>query len=58
MNFGIEWAKMKRSGFVPAFLAGGALGAFVPVIQMAVRSENDTGFWENLWRFCWKQTGV
>ncbi len=44
MNFGIEWAKMKRSGFVPAFLAGGALGAFVPVIQMAVRSENDTGF--------------
>lgn len=35
-----EWKKMKRTGFSPAFLCGGALSAAVPLLNMALRSEN------------------
>ncbi len=40
MNFSLECKKMKRTGFTPAFLCGGFLAAIVPVLNMAVRSEN------------------
>lgn len=39
MNIFLECKKVKRTGFVPVFLAGGILAAAVPVINMAVRSE-------------------
>ena len=39
MTFGLECKKMKRTGFLPAFTAGGLLAAAVPVVNMAVRSE-------------------
>lgn len=39
MTFGLECKKMKRTGFLPAFIAGGLLAAAVPVVNMAVRSE-------------------
>lgn len=40
MSFSLECKKMKRTGFAPAFLWGGLLAAIVPVLNMAVRSEN------------------
>ncbi|MCI8364081.1 MAG: ABC transporter permease subunit [Eubacterium sp.] len=43
MSFSLECKKVKRSGFVPAFLSGGLLAAIVPVLNMAVRSENYLG---------------
>lgn len=43
MNFGLECKKMKRTGFFTAFLCGGLLSAAVPVLNMAVRSENYLG---------------
>ncbi len=39
MGFEMEWKKVKRTGFIPAFLFGGVLAAAVPVLNMAVRSE-------------------
>lgn len=39
MIFGLECKKIKRTGFIPACLAGGLLAAAVPVINMAFRSE-------------------
>lgn len=39
MNISLEYKKIKRTGFFPAFLGGGILAATVPVINMAVRSE-------------------
>jgi len=39
MSFALECKKVKRTGFVPAFAAVGILGAAVPVVNMAVRSE-------------------
>lgn len=39
MNLGLECRKVKRTGFIPAFIIGGLLAAAVPVINMAVRSE-------------------
>lgn len=39
----LEWKKMKRSGFLPAFLGGGIFAALVPLINMAVRSQNFVG---------------
>ncbi len=39
MTFSLECRKVKRTGFVPAFIIGGLLAAAVPVINMAVRSE-------------------
>lgn len=39
MSVLLEWKKVKRTGFVPAFFAGGFLAAAVPVVNMAVRFE-------------------
>ena len=39
MTFILECTKIKRTGFIPAFIVGGLLSASVPVINMAVRSE-------------------
>ena len=39
MNLSLEYKKIKRTGFYPAFLCGGILAALVPVINMAFRSE-------------------
>lgn len=35
----LETKKLKRTGYVPAFLGGGVLAGLVPVLNMAVRSE-------------------
>ncbi|MCU0078046.1 ABC transporter permease [Extibacter muris] len=43
MSFSLECKKVKRTGFTPAFLFGGLLAAVVPVLNMAVRSENYLG---------------
>ncbi len=40
MSFVLECRKIRRTGFLPAFLCGGLLAAAVPVLNMAVRSEN------------------
>ena len=39
MSFSLECKKIKRTGFLPAFLGGGILAASVPIANMAVRSE-------------------
>ena len=39
MSFALEREKIKRTGFVPAFLGGGILAAAVPALNMAFRSE-------------------
>lgn len=39
MGFMLECKKARRTGFVPAFIAGGVMAALVPVINMAVRHE-------------------
>ena len=39
MNLFLEWKKIKRTGFVPAFWGGGILAAAVPLLNMAFRSE-------------------
>lgn len=39
MIFGLEWNKVKRTGFLPAFIAGSLLSAAVPIVDMAVRSD-------------------
>lgn len=39
MTFVLECRKVKRTGFIPAFIIGGLLAAAVPVINMAVHSE-------------------
>lgn len=38
-SLSLECKKIKRTGFLPAFLCGGILAAAVPVVNMAVRSE-------------------
>ncbi len=43
MSFSLECKKVKRTGFTPSFLSGGLLAAIVPVLNMAVRSENYLG---------------
>ena len=43
MKLTLEWRKVKRTGFVPAFLGGGILAAAVPVLNMAFRSERYVG---------------
>lgn len=43
MSFFLECKKVKRTGFLPAFIGGGVLAAAVPIINMAVRSENYLG---------------
>ncbi len=39
MSVSLEWKKVKRTGFLPAFFGGGTLAAIVPIINMAVRPE-------------------
>ena len=39
MNFVLEGKKVRRTGFIPAFIGGGLLSAAVPVLNMAFRSE-------------------
>lgn len=39
MTGSLELKKIKRTGFVPAFLVGGFLAACIPVLQTAVRKE-------------------
>lgn len=39
MSVSLECKKIKRTGFLPAFLGGGILAAVVPVLNMAVRPE-------------------
>lgn len=43
MSLVLECKKMKRTGFVPTFIVGGILAAIVPILNMAVRSENYVG---------------
>lgn len=40
MSASLEFIKLKRTGFILAFLAGGLLAAAVPVLNMGIRSEN------------------
>lgn len=40
MRIALECKKMKRTGIFPAILGGGVLAALVPILNMAVRSEN------------------
>lgn len=39
MSVSLECKKVRRTGFLPAFLGGGILAAAVPIVNMAVRSE-------------------
>ena len=39
MSISLEWKKVKRTDFLPAFFGGGMLAAAVPIVNMAVRSE-------------------
>lgn len=43
MSFGLECKKVKRTGFLPAFIVGGFIAASVPVVNMAVRPEMYVG---------------
>ncbi|MBS4536759.1 ABC transporter permease [Clostridium sp. D2Q-14] len=43
MSVFLECKKIKRTGFIPTFLSGGLLAAAIPVLNMAVRSENYVG---------------
>lgn len=43
MNTFLEWKKIKRTGFLPAFAGGGMLAALVPILDMAIRSDMYTG---------------
>lgn len=38
MNFGLECKKIKRTGYIPAFIFGGIIAAAVPILNMVVRS--------------------
>lgn len=40
MSLSLEIRKLKRTGFFPAFLAGGLLAASFPILNTAVRPEN------------------
>ena len=42
MTLLLECRKLKRTGIIPAFLAGGLLSAAVPIINMAARSSSYT----------------
>ena len=39
MSLGLECKKVKRTGFIPAFVCGGIAAAAVPILNMVVRSE-------------------
>lgn len=40
MSVSLELKKVKRTGFIPTFLAGGILAAAIPIMNMAFRSES------------------
>ena len=42
MSLLIESKKLKRTGYLPAFLAGGFLAAAFPVVYMMVKAEEMT----------------
>lgn len=42
MSLSLEVKKLKRTGYLPAFLGGGFLAAAFPLVNMLVRSENFT----------------
>ena len=42
MTLGLETKKLKRTGYFPAFLAGGLLAAAFPLVNMLARSETFT----------------
>ena len=42
MKLTLEYKKIKRTGIVPGCLAGGILAAAVPILELAVRSEQYT----------------
>lgn len=39
MSLGLEFKKLRRTGYVPTFFAGAVLAAAVPIVNMAVRSD-------------------
>lgn len=43
MSLSLECEKLKRTGFIPSFICGGCFAAIIPVLNMAVRSENYLG---------------
>lgn len=43
MIFSLELKKIRRTGYLPLFLAGGILSSAVPLVNMAVRPETFTG---------------
>ena len=46
MTLLVESKKLKRTGFIATFLGGGILASLIPILNMAVRSENFTGLSE------------
>lgn len=46
MTLFVESKKLKRTGFIAAFLGGGILASLIPILNMAVRSENFIGLSE------------
>ena len=57
MSVSLECKKIKRTGFLLAFLGGGILAAAVPVINMAVRSEQYLNLPDIRYKFCLTQIG-
>lgn len=47
MNLSLEAKKLKRTGYLPAFLGGGLLAAAFPVVNMLVRPETFTSLHGN-----------
>ena len=42
MTLALEAKKLKRTGYIPAFLAGGLLASAFPLVNMLVRAETFT----------------
>ena len=42
MNTALEYKKIRRTGIIPGCLLGGCLAAFIPILELAVRSEQYT----------------
>lgn len=47
MNIALEYKKIKRTGILPGCLAGGVLAAFIPILELMVRSEQYTGLMQS-----------
>ena len=43
MILSLEYKKIKRTGFLPAFICGGTAAAALPILNTAVRSDVYTG---------------